>query len=71
MDNVKRLEDGRPAYSAKTIWTPVYAYVIKSEHLSRRNDTNKLRKNAVKNMLVRGCVTIVVNALRQRDASGA
>jgi hypothetical protein len=68
---VKRLGDGKPACSAKTIWTLVYAYVTRSERLNRKNDINKLRKNAVKNMLVRGYVTIVVNALRQRDASGA
>lgn len=71
MDNVKRLVGGRPVYYAKTIWTFAHTYATRSERLSRRNDTNKLRKNAVRNMLVRGYVTIVVNALRQRDASGA
>jgi hypothetical protein len=68
---VKRLGDGKPAYSAKTIWMLECSYVTRSERRSRKNDINKLRKNAVKNMLVRSCVTIVANVLRQRDASGA
>jgi hypothetical protein len=71
VDNVKRLGDGKPVYSAKMIWMLECAYVTRSERLSRKNDINKLRKNVVRNMLVRGYVTIVVNALRQRDASGA